>query len=52
LALKKGKDKVERIVWHGVEDGKSVQFNTDPYTSLWRRFGVGFMGILPIESQL
>jgi cardiolipin synthase C len=52
LELKKGKDKVERIVWHGFEDGKPVEFNTDPYTGFWRRFGVGFMGLLPIESQL
>jgi hypothetical protein len=52
LELKKGKDNVERIVWHGVEDGKPVEFNTDPYTGFWRRFGVGFMGLLPIESQL
>ena len=52
LESKKGKDKVERIVWHGFEDGKPVEFNTDPYTGFWRRFGVGFMGLLPIESQL
>jgi hypothetical protein len=26
--------------------------NTDPYTGFWRRFGIGFMGMLPIESQL
>ena len=29
-----------------------VEFITDPYTGFWRRLGVGFMGILPIESQL
>jgi putative cardiolipin synthase len=52
LELQKGKDKSERIVWHGFEDGQPVEFNTDPYTGFWRRFGVGFMGILPIESQL
>jgi len=52
LELQKGRDKIERIVWHGFEDGKPVEFNTDPYTGFWRRLGVGFMGILPIESQL
>ena len=52
LELKKGKDKSERIVWHGFEEGNPVEFNTDPYTGFWQRFGVGFMGILPIESQL
>jgi putative cardiolipin synthase len=52
LELKKGKDKSERIVWHGIEDGKPVTFDSDPYTGFWRRFGVGLMGVLPIESQL
>ncbi len=52
LELMKGKDKRERIVWHGFEDGQPVEFNTDPYTGFWQRFGVGFMGMLPIESQL
>ena len=52
LELKKGKDKSERIVWHGFEDGQAVEFNTDPYTGFWRRLGIGFMGLLPIESQL
>jgi putative cardiolipin synthase len=52
LELQKGRDKIERIVWHGFEDGKPVEFHTDPYTGFWRRFGVGFMGLLPIESQL
>ena len=52
LELQVGRDNVERIVWHGFEDGQPVKFNTDPYTGFWRRFGVGFMGLLPIESQL
>jgi len=42
----------ESLLWHGVEDGKPVTFDVDPYTSFWRRFGVGFMGLFPIESQL
>jgi putative cardiolipin synthase len=52
LELQVGRDNVERIVWHGFEDGQPVTFNTDPYTGFWRRFGIGFMGLLPIESQL
>jgi len=24
----------------------------DPYTGFWKRLGIGFLGILPIESQL
>jgi putative cardiolipin synthase len=52
LEFKKDKNGTERIVWHGMEDGKPIVFDTDPYTGFWRRFGVGFMGLLPIESQL
>ena len=42
----------EYLLWHGYEDGKPVTFDVDPYTSFWRRFGVGFMSLFPIESQL
>jgi putative cardiolipin synthase len=52
LELHKGLDNVERIVWHGFDDGQPVTFNADPYTGFWRRLGIGFMGLLPIESQL
>ncbi len=52
LELKKDDDGNEELLWHGYEDDKPVTFDVDPYTSFWRRFGVGFMGLLPIESQL
>mgnify|MGYP001553501640 CR=1 FL=1 len=42
----------EYILWHGYDDGEKVAFDHDPHTSIWRRMGVGFMRILPIESQL
>lgn len=42
----------ERILWHGLVDGEEKVFDVDPYTSIWRRMGVGFAGFLPIESQL
>ena len=42
----------ESIIWHGIEDGEPVTYDVDPHTGFWRRFGVGFMGIMPIESQL
>ena len=42
----------EQIRWHGVVDGQNQIFNVDPYTGFWKRFGVGFMRILPIESQI
>jgi putative cardiolipin synthase len=42
----------EYILWHGYENGEKVIFEHDPYTSIWRRMGVGFMRLMPIESQL
>ena len=42
----------EQIRWHGVVDGQNQIFNVDPYTGFWERFGVGFMRIMPIESQI
>ena len=42
----------EQLLWHGYENGQPVIFDVDPYTSFWKRFAVGFMSILPIESQL
>jgi len=45
-------DDNEYILWHGYEDGEPVTFEVDPHTSIWRRMGVGFMRVMPIESQL
>jgi putative cardiolipin synthase len=42
----------EKLLWHGFEDGSEVTYDVDPHTGFWRRFGVGFMRLLPIESQL
>ena len=52
LELKKGKSGSGKVLWHGFENGKPRTFTVDPYTSLWRRFGVSLMSLLPIESQL
>ena len=52
LELKEDEDGDEQLLWHGYEDGSPVTFDVDPYTSFWRRLGVGFMSLLPIESQL
>lgn len=52
LELKQDEDGDEQLLWHGYEEGSPVTFDVDPYTSFWRRFGVGFMSLLPIESQL
>jgi phosphatidylserine/phosphatidylglycerophosphate/cardiolipin synthase-like enzyme len=52
LELKKDQDGYERLYWHGWEDGKEVVYTHEPYTGFWRRFGINFMSIWPIESQL
>ena len=52
LELKKDQDGYERLYWHGWEDGKQVVFTHEPHTGFWRRFGISFMSIWPIESQL
>jgi len=51
LELKK-ESGTEKILWHGLVGGKQQTFDVDPYTGFWRRFGIGFMSLLPIESQL
>ena len=45
-------DEDGKLLWHGYEDGRAVTFDVDPHTGFWKRFGVGFMRLLPIESQL
>lgn len=52
LELVTDADDNEYIHWHGLENGKWVTYEVDPYTSFWRRMGVGIMRIMPIESQL
>lgn len=32
------------------QSGKT--YRVDPHTGFWQRFFVGFMGLLPVESQL
>lgn len=52
LELREDEEANEYLLWHGVENNEAVTFDVDPYTSFWRRLGVGIMGLLPIESQL
>ena len=52
LELTKDPGGTENILWHGIENGKPKTFTVEPHTGFWRRFGIGLMGILPIESQL
>ena len=52
LELRTDEDGYEQILWHGLENGEQRVFDVDPHTGFWRRFGIGFMSLLPIESQL
>jgi putative cardiolipin synthase len=52
LELKKERDGSDRIVWHGLVDGKQKDFNVEPYSGFWKRLWVDLLKILPIESQL
>jgi putative cardiolipin synthase len=52
LELKTDANGSDQILWHGIVDGQPRVLNVDPYTGFWKRFGVGFLRILPIESIL
>jgi len=38
--------------WTVLENGREVVVKKEPQTGFWKRFGAGFMRILPIKSQL
>ncbi len=42
----------QSIVWHRTKDGETRTYTTEPDTGFWRRFGIGFLRLMPIESQL
>jgi putative cardiolipin synthase len=52
LELVKDASGAEKLLWHGQVDGKPQTIDVEPYTGFWRRLGISFMSILPIESQL
>jgi putative cardiolipin synthase len=40
------------IEWVAQENNSEVVYRTEPHTTFWRRFTVGFLRLLPIEEQL
>ncbi|MCP4331542.1 MAG: hypothetical protein GY785_02710 [Gammaproteobacteria bacterium] len=52
LALEENAKGDEILVWHRSIDGQEYRYTTEPNTGFWRRFGVGFLRMLPIESLL
>jgi putative cardiolipin synthase len=40
------------LVWINYRDGREIRYTRDPETSFWQRFSGGFIGLLPVDSQL
>jgi putative cardiolipin synthase len=47
-----GNDGRAGIQWRSREQGRELRYDSEPQASLWRRLGVWFLSLLPIESQL
>ena len=52
LELRIDQDGFEHIVWHGSVDGENITLYWEPNTSFWERFSMGFLRLMPAESQL
>lgn len=52
LELQKGTNGRESIRWHGQRDGEEIVYDSEPYGGFWKKFGVGFIKLLPVDSQL
>lgn len=52
LRLETDAEGVEHITWTGLVDGDKKTLSIEPYTSFWQRFVVGFLRLMPIESQI
>ncbi len=52
LALETDRNGEEQIRWYRVRDGETTVYTSEPNTGFWRRFGIGLLRLLPIESQL
>jgi putative cardiolipin synthase len=52
LSLETDEQGREHILWHDEDPETQSVYSTDPHSSIWQRFIVGAMGLLPVESQL
>lgn len=52
LSLETDEQGRERILWHDDDPATRAVYTTDPHSGFWQRFTVGFMSLLPVESQL
>jgi putative cardiolipin synthase len=42
----------KKLVWIENRDGEEIRYDKEPQTTFWQRFGVGLIGLLPVDSQL
>lgn len=40
------------LTWTGQESGQEVRYENEPHAGVWRRIGVWFLSLLPLEDQL
>jgi putative cardiolipin synthase len=40
------------LAWIEHRDGESIRYDKEPETTFWKRFGVGFIGLVPVDSPL
>lgn len=40
------------LVWHTQENGKAVDYYTEPARSSWQRFKVNILSLLPLDKEL
>lgn len=53
LELNKGHSVLDSIIpWHGLENGKPISVVMELHVGFLRKFAIGFLRLLPIESQL
>lgn len=52
LGLETDSSGVEHLTWTGLINGEEKTLATEPYSSFWQRFVVGFLRLMPIESQI
>jgi hypothetical protein len=42
----------KELVWIEHREGEPIRYLTEPQTTFWQRFSVGFIGLFPVDSQL
>ena len=45
-------DERGKLLWTAEKDGKVAEYHADPGTTLWQRFKLGFVRLLPIQSEI